>query len=344
MPWTNAYLPEDDTRISFPAEARVRTYVEALLEAQKQLLESDSRVMLIGEGIDDPGGVFGSTKGLAHDFGQDRVMDTPLAENGMTGVAIGAAMAGMRPILIHMRTDFLPMSMDQIVNHAAKIHTMTGGRTAVPLVVRSIIGRGWGSAAQHSQALHPLFLSVPGLRIVMPSTPYDAKGLLAACVKDGNPVIFMEHRWLYGLHGAVPEEAYTVPLGRGIVRRSGTDATVVAISAMVPEAMRAARDLEQQGISIEVIDPRTLRPLDMELILDSISRTGRLVIADPACPMGGAGAEITCRIAETAPRLLRAPVRRVQFPDAPVPSSPVLEQAYFPGAPDIVQAVTEICT
>lgn len=341
MPWTNAYLPEDSSPL--PAGVRVRTYVEALREAQAMLLASDPRVFLLGEGIDDPGGVFGSTLGLARDFGSQRVMDTPLAENGMTGVAIGAAMAGMRPIFIHMRTDFLPMSMDQIVNHAAKIHTMTGGRTAVPLVVRSIIGRGWGSAAQHSQALHPLFLSVPGLRVVMPSTPYDAKGLLMASVEDDNPVIFMEHRWLYGLHGVVPEAAYTVPLGRGVVRRSGIDATVVAISAMVPEALRAARELEQQGLSTEVIDPRTLRPLDMDLILESVERTGRLVIADPACPMGGVGAEIACRVAESAPGLLRAPVRRVQFPDAAVPCSPMLEQAYFPGALDIIRAVTEMC-
>jgi pyruvate dehydrogenase E1 component beta subunit len=343
MPWTKVCIDKAELEETFSREGlRGLTYVEALREAHAQLLKSDERVFVIGEGVDDPGGVFGSTVGLCEEFGKERVMDIPIAENGLTGVAIGAAAAGMRPIFVHMRMDFLPMCMDQIVNHAAKWHYMTGGAVNVPLVIRSIIGRGWGSAAQHSQALHALFMSVPGLKIVMPSTPYDAKGLLVAAVRDGNPVMFIEHRWVYNQPGYVPEELYTVPIGEGIIRREGGDVTVVALSQMVYEAMKAARALEAEGIDVEVVDPRSLKPLDEGLILDSVKKTGRLVIADVACRTGGVGAEIACRVAEGAQEHLRAPVRRVNFPDTPTPSSPVLEESYYPNAGDIARAVKEI--
>jgi pyruvate dehydrogenase E1 component beta subunit len=260
----------------------------------------------------------------------------------MTGVAIGAAMAGMRPIFVHMRMDFLPMCMDQIINHAAKWFYMTGGKVNIPLVVRSIIGRGWGSAAQHSQALHALFTHIPGLKVIMPATPYDAKGLLIAAAKDGNPVMCIEHRWTYDYIGYVPQEMYEVPIGKGVVRKSGKDVTVVALSLMVYEAMRADKILKAEGIDIEIIDPRTIKPLDTELILDSVRKTGRLVIADVGCKTGGITAEIIAGIAEREPAILKAPVERVCLPDTPTPASSVLEKEYYPGAQHIVNAVKRL--
>jgi len=343
MPWTKVYTDMTDVKDLLAGEGlRALSYREALREAQEQLLRSDDSVFLLGEGVDDPGGIFGSTLGLWKEFGKDRVMDLAIAENGMTGVAIGAAIAGMKPVFIHMRMDFLPMCMDQIINHAAKWNYMTGGRVHVPLVIRSIIGRGWGSAAQHSQALHSLFMHIPGLKVVMPSTPYDAKGLLMEAVNDGNPVMFIEHRWVYDYVGYVPEEPYTVPFGKGIVRRQGKDATVVALSVMVYEAIKASKTLEGMGIDIEVIDPRTLNPFDDALVIESVKKTGRLVIADVACKTGGVGAEIACRVAESAHEYLKAPVKRVNFPDAPTPCSPVLEEAYYPDAGTIVQTVKDL--
>ncbi len=343
MPWTKVYTDKTGLEDILAGEGlRALSYKDALKEAQQQLLRNDKNVFLLGEGVDDTGGIFGSTLGLWQEFGKDRVMDIPIAENGITGVAIGAAMAGMKPIFVHMRMDFLPMCMDQLINHAAKWNYMTGGRVNVPLVVRSIIGRGWGSAAQHSQALHGLFMHIPGLKIAVPSTPYDAKGLLMASVNDGNPVMFIEHRWLYDYIGYVPEEPYTIPFGKGIVRRPGKDVTIVAISLMVYEAVKAAKILEGMGIDAEVIDPRTLNPFDDELVIESVKKTGRLVIADVACKTGGAGAEIACRVAESAHEYLKAPVKRVNFPDTPTPCSPVMEEAYYPDAKTIVEKVKEI--
>lgn len=343
MPWTKVYIDKADFEGTLAKEGlRGVSYQNAIREAQLQLLEKDDRVFLMGEGIDDPGGIFGTTVGLAEKFGKNRIMDIPIAENGLTGVAIGAAVAGMRPIFIHMRMDFLPMCMDQIINHAAKWNYMTGGQINVPLVIRSIIGRGWGSAAQHSQALHALFTHIPGLKVVIPSTPYDVKGLLIAAVEDGNPVMFIEHRWIYNYIGYVPEEMYTVPIGKGIIRKTGRDVTVVALSQMVYEAMKASKTLEGEGIDVEIVDPRSLKPLDEELILDSVKKTGRLVIADVACKTGGVGAEIACRVAESAFQYLKSPVKRVNFPDAPTPCSPVLEDAYYPDHKDIENAVREL--
>lgn len=343
MPWTKVFLSQEDlNRFQAPDGMRSRTYVQALNEAQQQLLETDERVFIMGEGVDDPGGVFGSTLGLCDRFGPERVMDIPIAENGMTGVAVGAAAAGMRPVFVHMRMDFLPMCMDQIVNHAAKWHYMSGGQVHIPLVIRSIIGRGWGSAAQHTQALHAMFMNIPGLKIAVPSTPYDAKGLLIAAVADGNPVLFVEHRWIYGAIGYVPDKMYQVPFGQGIVRRQGDDVTVVALSQMVHEAVKAAVELEKEGVSVEIIDPRTIKPLDEEIIYNSVQKTGRLIVADVACKTGGAGSEIVCRMAEKLPMVLKAPVKRVNFPDTPTPNSPVLEEAFYPNAATIKSAVREI--
>ncbi|MFO7558728.1 MAG: alpha-ketoacid dehydrogenase subunit beta [Desulfobacterales bacterium] len=342
MPWTSIYADKDEFQNTFSREGlRGITYREAVREALDQILEEDNRTFLIGEGVDDPGGIFGSTLGLSEKYGKDRVMDIPIAENGLTGVAIGAAIAGMKPVFIHMRMDFLPMCMDQIVNHAAKWYYMSGGVVNVPLVIRCIIGRGWGSAAQHSQALHALFTHIPGLKVIMPATPYDVKGLLFSAIQDGNPIIFIEHRWLYDYTGFVPEERYTIPIGEGIVRRKGKDITVVALSHMVVEACKAANILKDEGIDMEVIDPRTLNPLDEHLIIKSVKKTGHLVIADVACRTGGVGAEIACRVSESAHADLKSGVRRINFPDAPTPCSPALEEAYYPDAGVIVRTVKE---
>lgn len=345
MPWTK--ISSDKTefeKLAAESDVPLRglTYAEALLEAQSQLLSNDERVFVMGEGVDDAGGVFGTTRGLQEEFSARRVFDTPLAENGLTGIAIGAALAGLRPILVHMRVDFVPLTLDQILNHASKWHYMFGGAVHVPVVIRSIIGRGWGSAAQHSQSLQALFAHIPGLKVVMPTTPHDAKGLLMAAVEDGNPVIFIEHRWLYGHMGHVPEEPYKVEIGKGIVRREGRDVTIVALSHMVFEAIQAASSLAEEGIDAEVVDLRTIRPLDMEIILKSLEKTGRLVIADTGWKTGGIGAEIIAGIAELDPGLLKKPVKRVNPPDVPTPASHVLEAAFYPGKDDIISAVKEL--
>ncbi len=345
MPWTKVYLDKEEfERAKEIASKGLRglTYREAIREALAVMLERDERVFVMGEGIDDPGGTFGTTLDLHKRFGPHRVFDIPIAENGMTGVAIGAAIAGMKPVFVHMRVDFLPMSMDQIINHAAKWYYMFGGRVSVPLVVRSIIGRGWGSAAQHSQSLQALFVHIPGLKVVMPTTPYDAKGLLIASIEDKNPVIFIEHRWLFEQIGYVPEGFYTVPIGKGIVRKEGEDVTVVAVSFMVYEAMKAARRLEGEGIGVEVVDLRTLKPLDREIIFNSLKKTGRLVIADTGHRMCGISSEVCAEVTEGALPFLRAPIRRVTLPDTPTPASHVLEKAYYPDSDSIIRAIKEV--
>ena len=317
-------------------------YFEAINEALRHAMEQDDRVFLMGLGVDDPKGIFGSTLGLWQRFGRERVFDMPIAENGMTGIAIGAALAGMRPVMSHQRMDFMLYCMDQLINHAAKWRYMSGGQLRVPLTVRAIIGRGWGQGAQHSQSLQALFAHVPGLKVVMPASPYDVKGLLLASIADDNPVIFIEHRRLYDLTGPVPEEPYTIPLGKGIIRREGKDVTVVAASYMVPEAEQAADALATEGIEVELIDPRTLKPLDEELIFNSVKKTGRLVVADNGWKTAGFGAEIVARVAYTAFEHLKAPIVRVAFPDVPTPTALTLEQAFYPGPEDIVAAVKEV--
>lgn len=340
MPWTKVYGNKAEFERSADQKSlRGRTYREALHEAASQMLLADRSVFIMGEGVDDEGGVFGTTKGLHKKFGKDRVMDTALAENGLTGIAIGAALAGMRPMLVHMRVDFIPLTMDQIINHAAKWHYMFGGIINVPVTIRSIIGRGWGSAAQHSQSLQALFAHIPGLKVVMPATPYDAKGLLRSSVYDGNPVIFIEHRWLYEHMGHVPEEPYSVPIGKGMIRRPGKDVTIVAVSHMVYEAMQAAEELKDGGIDCEIVDLRTLKPMDTPLVLESVAKTGRLIVAETGWRECGIGAEVIAKVAEEGFGSLKAPALRITFPEAPTPASPVLEKAYYPGKDRIIAAV-----
>lgn len=317
-------------------------YHEAIREALDQALELDPTVFVMGQGVDDPSGMFGTTLNLHKKYGRERVFDTPLSENGLTGIAIGAAIGGMRPVYFHNRPDFLLLAMDQLVNHASKWSYMFGGAVKVPLVIWACIGRGWGSAAQHSQALQGLFMHIPGLKLVMPSTCYDTKGIMLSAIADDNPVIVLEHRYNFKHNGFVPEQTYRVPIGKGVIRRKGKDVTVIAISYMVTEAYRAAEELSKDGIEVEVIDLRTLRPLDEEVVLSSLAKTGRAVVADTGWKTGGVTAEIAAVIAEKGFHLLQAPVRRVACPDLPTPAGYTLEEAFYVGEAEIVAATREL--
>ena len=321
---------------------RKLSYVAAVREALELALTNDERVFVMGQGVDDQLGMFGITLDLHQKYGDDRVFDTPLSENALTGVAVGAALTGMRPVYMHNRPDFLLLAMDQIVNHASKWSYMFGGHIHVPLVIWAVVGRGWGGGAQHTQTLQGLFMHVPGLRLVMPTTPYDAKGLLITSIADNNPVIILEHRWLLRQTGYVPEGLYSIPFGHGVVRRPGKDVTIVAVSYMVVEALNAAQELQEQGIDVEVIDPRTLKPLDEEIILDSVQKTGRLIIADTGWKTGGVAAEIAAIVVEKGFNYLKAPVKRITSPDIPTPASYVLEAKFYPGKADIIAGCKEL--
>ena len=316
-------------------------YREAIDEATRQAMAKDERVFVMGVGVDDPKGIFGTTRGAFEEFGSSRVFDTPLSEAALTGMGVGAAMRGFHPLLVHARNDFLLLTMDQIANNAAKWRYMCGGKLKVPLTIRAIIGRGWGQAAQHSQSLQAVFAHVPGLSVIMPATPADAKGLLMTALSGESPVVCLEHRWLYDKSGPVPEEPYYTPFGVGAVVRPGRDVTIVAVSHMVLEALQAAEVLAAEGIEAEVVDPRTLRPLDSALICRSAARTGRLVIADTGWRSYGVSAEIAARAAEELWGVLKAPIRRVALPEVPTPASSTLETAYYPGPPEIVAAVKQ---
>lgn len=324
------------------AAGRSLSYRDAIKEALRLALKNDKRVFVFGEGVDDPGGVFGTTLNLQEEFGRKRVFDTPICENALTGVAIGAALGGMRPVLVHMRTDFLLLTMDQLINHAAKWKYMCGGRISVPIVVRAIIGGGWGSAAQHSQPLQGLFTHVPGLKVVVPSCAYDVKGMLLSSIFQDSPVVFVEHRWLYDYKEAVPEEPYFIPLGKAVLKRKGKDLSVIADSFMVVLAMEAAQRLKKEGIDIEIIDLRSIKPLDCGLILSSVKKTGRAVILDFGYKFCGISSEVASFLAEEAFRYLKAPVLRIALPDTPTPSSPVLEKAFYPGVDAIVSKIKKL--
>jgi pyruvate/2-oxoglutarate/acetoin dehydrogenase E1 component len=318
------------------------TYAQAILEATDQCMGKDSSVYIMGLGVPDPKGVFGTTLGLQDKYGDRRVMDMPVSENAMTGVAIGSAIRGMRPILTHQRIDFMLLSLDQIINNAAKWHYMFDGKMRVPMVIRLIVGRGWGQGPQHSQSLQALFAHIPGLKVVMPSTPNDAKGLLISSIEDDNPVIFLEHRWLHHVFGEVPEEIYRVPLGKANILKQGKDVTLVSTSHMALESFRAARFLETKGIEVEVIDLRTIKPLDEQTILNSVRKTGKLVVVDGGWKFLGLPAEIITMVIEKAFNYLKAPPCRVAFPDIPTPTSRVLSSEFYPGVINVVNAVNGI--
>lgn len=306
------------------------------------MMESDASVFMIGQGVKSPWYVGNTANGLVEKFGEERVIDTPISENAMTGAGVGAAIVGMRPVVVHPRMDFMMYAMDPIINQAANWYYMNGGKASVPMVIWGIINRGGEQAAQHSQSIHAIFSHIPGLKVVMPSTPYDAKGLMIAAIKDPNPVIFIDDRWLYEYEDAVPEEIYEVEIGKGVIRKEGADITMVAASFMAHESMRAAEELTKEKIDVELIDLRTVKPIDQDIILESVKKTGRLVIVDGGWKTCGLAAEISAMVSENGFKYLKAPVIRVTLPDCPAPASPVLEQLYYPTAKDIVQAVCKI--
>ena len=322
--------------------SRKLNYGLAINEAFQQMMESDPSVFLMGQGVNSPWYVGQTTVGLKDRFGTDRVYDTPVAENTITGAGIGAALAGMRPVVVHPRMDFALLAVEQIVNQASNWHYMFGGRVSVPVVIRPIINRGGEQAAQHSQALQAMFGHIPGLKVVMPSTAYDAKGLMIAAIRDDNPVIFIDDRWLYNEESDVPEEMYEVPLGKAALRREGRDVTIVATSFMCLQSMLAAQQLAERGIEAEVIDLRSIKPLDEETIITSVTKTGRLVVADTGWLTYGVSAEIAARVASHAFAALKSPIQRVALPDVPAPMSAPLERAYYPTAEAIVKAADEV--
>lgn len=321
---------------------RSLSYSLAINEALHQAMAADPSVFLIGQGVKSPWYVGNTAQGLLQHFGPSRVIDTPVSENSMTGAAVGAALAGMRPVVVHPRMDFMFYAFDPIINEAANWSYMNGGRASVPVVFWGIINRGGEQAAQHSQALHALFAHAPGLKVVMPASPSDAKGLMMAAIRDPNPVVFIDDRWLYGLEEAVPEEPYETPIGKAVRRREGSDATVVALSYLVPEAEKAADELAREGIRVEMLDLRTAKPLDREAILASVRKTGRLVVADPGWLTGGISSEVAALAAGEGFSYLKAPVRRVALPDCPAPASRDLETAYYPRWDRIAAAVREV--
>ncbi len=319
------------------------SYAEAVREALRQEMQRDERVFLIGEDVGVYGGAFGVTLGMVEEFGEERVIDTPISELGIAGAITGAALVGMRPVGEIMFMDFTTIAMEQLVNQAAKMRFMFGGTIKVPFVLRTPAGSGTGAAAQHSQSLENWFVHVPGLKVVMPSTPYDVKGLLLSSIRDDNPVIFVEHKLLYKTKGPVPEEAYTVPLGTAEVKREGQDLTIVATSIMVKRSLEAAEQLAQEGIEVEVVDPRTLKPLDEETIVRSVIKTGRVLIVHEACKTGGYGGELAAVIAGSeAFDYLDAPIIRLAGRDMPIPYNRNLEYHTVPQVENIVEAARQL--
>lgn len=314
-------------------------YSLAINEALQQMMAFDKSVFLIGQGVKSPWYVGNTSQGLLEKFGPERVIDTPVSENAMTGAAVGAAIVGMRPVVVHPRMDFMLYALDPIINEAANWSYMCGGKCSVPIVIWGIINRGGEQAAQHSQALHGLFSHIPGLKVVMPSTPYDAKGLMIAAIKDDNPVVYIDDRWLYKQEGFVPEEIFEVKIGKAKIRKKGKDLTLIAASYMVFEATKAALELEKEGINLEIIDLRAVKPLDKELLLKSVKKTGRMVIVDGGWRTCGLAAEIAALASEKAFKYLKAPIQRVTLPDVPAPASSALENEYYPKSKDIVQAI-----
>ena len=318
------------------------TYREALREALIEEMRRDERVFLLGEDIGPYGGAFKVTQGLLEEFGPERVRDTPISESAIAGTAVGAAMTGMRPVAEIMFGDLTALAMDQICNQAAKIHYMFGGQAKVPMVLRTPFGGGANIAAHHSQSLEAWFMHTPGLKVAAPSMPYDAKGLLKTAIRDDNPVIFCEHKMLYAKKGPVPEEDYTIPFGEADVKREGKDVTIIATLNMVHKSLAAADKLAQEGVYVEVIDPRTLVPLDRKTIAESIMKTHKAVIVTEDCKTGGVSAELMAVVIEEAFDYLDAPVKRVTAPDTPIPFSPPLERFVIPDEERIIHAVKEI--
>ncbi len=321
---------------------RTISYADAILEATNQEMARDPAVLVFGLDVDDPKAIQGTTRGLLAKYGAERVFGTPLSEDAMTGAAIGMALAGLRPIHVHIRMDFLLLAMNQLINVAAKTRYMYGGQVHLPLVVRAMIGKSWGQGAQHSQGLHSFFMHVPGLKVAAPATPYDAKGCLAAAVRDDDPVLYVEHRLLHSQQGPVPEACYTVAPGKARVSARGEDVTIVGISWMQVECLRARRYLEEAGIRAEVIDPIWLSPLDIDTIAESVEKTGRLLVVDTAWTCCGAGAEIVAQVAERLQGIRDLKLKRLGFAPTTCPTTPALEELFYPNARTIAAAARDL--
>src|SRR5579872_3296653 len=322
---------------------RELTMAEAVRDALSEEMRRDPSVFIMGEDVAEAGTPFKVLSGLVEEFGKSRVIDTPISEAGFTGLAVGAAMAGLRPVVDIMFGDFITLTMDQMVNQAAKVHYMSGGKWKVPMVMRATLGASRRSGSQHSQSLHAWFCHIPGLKVVMPSTPYDAKGLLKTAIRDENPVVFYEDKMMYKLKGPVPEEDYTIPLGVADVKRQGDDVTIIATSSMVQVALGAAKLLEEHGVSAEVVDPRTLWPLDEKTLIDSARKTSRVIVVDEGYGRYGVTAELAAVIAEGAFYDLDAPVKRMGAMHVPIPFSPPLEDATVPTEQTVAEAARAMC-
>ena len=331
-------------QISDTTGGRVIRYDEAVREAIDQEMERDENVLIMGIGVDDAKAIYNTTTGLLEKYGPERVFDTPLAEDAMTGVAIGAAQAGLRPIHVHIRMDFALLAMNQLINMAAKSHYMFGGAVTVPMVVRVFVGRSWGAGPQHSQALHSMFMHIPGLKVVAPGNPYDAKGIVVNSIRDNNPVIIMEHRLLAGNESEVPEDLYTVPFGKARTTRRGSDLTIVGVSYMALESFRAAGYLEEVGVDAEVIDPVSLDPLDIDTIVESAKRTGRLLVVDNGWLNCGMSAEIITRVVEAVGGKVAIAFKRMGFADATCPTTPNLADLFYPNAQTIATTAHSMVT
>lgn len=324
------------------AQQRKITYVQAFNEAVRQCMREDESIFCAGEDIGAYGGVFGTFAGLQKEFGEMRCVDTPISEQAIVGLGVGAAVTGLRPIVDLMFMDFICVAMDQIVNQAAKLKYMFGGTATLPLTITTAGGAGLSAAAQHSQSLEAILCHIPGLKVVYPSNPYDMKGLMVSCIREDNPTVMVKNKRILGMSGHVPEELYSVPLGVADVKRQGSDVTVVAIGRMVNETLTAAKQLAEEGVECEVIDPRTLQPLDIDTIVGSARRTNRIVVVHEAVRFGGIGAEIASQIQEHAFDYLDAPVGRIGAPFSPVPFSPALEQHYVPSAASIADGIRSV--
>lgn len=318
---------------------RIITYQQAINEAICQEMAIDSRVFVYGLDVADHKAIFGSTAGLVEKFGSERCFSTPLSEDSLLGFGIGTALSGLRPINVHIRIEFLLLAMNQLVNIASSLSYGSNGKLSVPIVIRSVIGRGWGQGFQHSKSLQSFFAHIPGLKVIMPTTPYDAKGLLISAIRDNNPVICLEHRWLYWQEGEVPEEIYTIPIGQSRILKEGSDVTVVATSWMNIEAYDAAKILSKKGISLEIVDPRTINPLDDNLIVESVNKTGHCIVADYDWINCGFSSEVVARVSEKCFGELKSPVTRIGFAPTPCPTTRPLENLFYPNATDIIRAV-----
>ena len=318
------------------------TFTEAINSALHEVMDADESVIFYGLGSDDPRRIFGTTNSLQERFGSNRVFDMPTAENGMTGVAVGAALGGLRPVMVHQRLDFFLLAFDQLINSAAKWHFMFGGQNSVPITIRLITGRGWGQGPTHSQNLHALFAHIPGLKVVMPTTPEDAKGLLIDSILDDDPVIFLEHRWLHNQKGPVPEGLYRKAIGYAECLKEGTDLTIISLSYMTVEAIRAIPILEAQGISVEHIDLKCVNPIDWPCVLSSVRKTGRILVLDTGALTGSVAGEVIARISTTLFGDLKCAPQRIALPDIPTPTSFGLTKDFYPGAEEIVKAVADM--